>query len=223
MKNTKSKKNVRKTVRKNRGRKNTNSSKALVSAVTGVSIIKRINSVYKFKRGLMNALSITNPSATSDRTGLVTFSLAQLSGYTDFTALFNQYKIPKLKITFRMTDTPTDGDPYPCLFVWKNNNDALIAGNINASYCDQVNNVHRIQFSSDHREISVNINPYILGSVYSGGYQHLPASKQWLDINSSGITHYGYAYLIPSFVGGVSTYCTITADLEAEVSFKNEA
>lgn len=139
----------------------------------------------------------------SDPTANLTFAFADMPGYTDFTTLYDYYRITRIDfrifavfnavVTTKLFVTSDyDGGPVPSL----------------AEMC-QHRHVERI-LSPDHPEFVFTFRPRTstavnasTGSVLSG------IGKGWLDLASPTVVQYGAAYAMLNYntgIGGVNIY-----------------
>lgn len=201
--------------------------KRAVQYANGLSVMNTMPSkVHFFKRAVVNQFTIVNQIATGDITGTRIAAFNDVASYTEFLALFQKYRLCKLKYTFKYTKAATTNANHPVLYCWKNNDPDLVPGSISAAYMQQCQFVRRYQFSEENREFSISIYPYWLLRTYLGlnssGYADMPAKRSaYLDTNYSGIPHYGLAYCIPAATGGAMELWRVEVDCEYSFMFKD--
>lgn len=135
---------------------------------------------------------------TNDSVGAKYYTLAGLPNYTEFTNLFDQYRIRELAVilTPQMTTSQVGsgsaGFNTNCL-LWvdfddvttpANEAEALQRQNLQVLSVDQV---HRFRFT-----------PRIAGAVYSGAFTSYATVTPWIDCGSPNVEHYGWKWVIPS-------------------------
>jgi hypothetical protein len=175
-------------------------------------LIKR-NKVYTFVRSLSTTLSVTT---TVDSTFAYAFSLGSFGDSTDFTNLFDAYRIQQVRVSF----TPL----------------AVVAGvvpsNIHTVIDYDDNNVISVAAMQEYESYQVDnllnsfsrvLNPHAANAAYSGAFtsfSQMPKST-WCDVASPNILYYGLKGIIPAsvFSGGPLTIFEVTTT--AILQFKN--
>jgi len=133
--------------------------------------------------------------------GNINFALSQVAGYADFTALFDEYRINWVKLTFtppvtRAASTVgagTNVNPsYPFYTVLDYNE---VNAPANLTELGQYSSC--VTHDMNGKPFSVFIRPHILGMVYQSAiatsYVSLPP-RQWIANNYSAVPHYGLKY-----------------------------
>lgn len=167
--------------------------------------------IMTFKRTTLS-LSIGQPTTLGNVSGTIVFRLSDLPSVTEFTSLFNKFRLKAVKITYRLQDNPIDGSYQPTIYSWKNYNIAL-AGAILPQQLQQLPNVHVLQTSEDARTLTHTIKPYLVLSTFNGGF--IQSTQKWVDMNyASTAQYYGIAYLIENMVGSGDQSIRLTYDLE---------
>jgi hypothetical protein len=126
--------------------------------------------------------------------------LSDLGGSTDFTTLFEQYRIKKLRMILTCTTFNTASDvPFPRAFIAPDYNDSAIdtAGSIL-----QREGVITHEFTPTNPSITVEINPKIAAVIFRtgvlSGYAALPTDP-WLDASYSDVPHFGFKYFLSDY------------------------
>lgn len=166
-----------------------------------------------------------------------TFNLGSVTNYTEFTQLFDQYKICMIKMvfTFGKTDAtmntsgvqPPGGQTLTSVmpsFQWWIDRDDDTAPTI--AEASQVERVHRVQMS---HPVKVVLKPNILVMAYEGltGTAYSPAYR-WIDCSDHTTPHYGIKYILdgsgvyrtPDTVNDI-VLGTFTVDTTYYLAFKN--
>lgn len=169
---------------------------------------RRRPNTYRFKRTLYvdNYITCSN---TSDVAFSFIPNLAQLPSSTDFTAMFDQYKISGVAIKiiprFNVLAATANGSSQILTCV-----DYDANGPSTLSAIQQYQSMKLTRGTSIHRRY---IKPAILVQAYQGvtstGY--LPKWNTWIDANDNAVPHYGLYGVVPAAAGGSQ----ITYDLEA--------
>lgn len=225
-------KNNKKTFRKakkavKKGYKKAN--KSIVKAIretNGLTIINKQNKVMNFKRSNLMALTITNGAVSGTQSGINIIKFSDVPNYTEFTALFNKYRINWVKYSFRMVNTPDSTEEFPTLYTYKMNDPDDTAPLVTETSTEQQPYVKRMQFSETNRTFSTKIYPYWLSIIYSStavvGYTDNTAKKSaYIDTGYPNVSHYGLCYFIPSLAGSITTTWKIQVDLEYSLSFQD--
>lgn len=141
--------------------------------------------------------------------GALSFNISQLPNYTEFTALFDQYRINKIKVTLyphaNSTETPCNAtnDFIPLIAFCEDTDDATTPTSV-----DDLNQKPNVRYSRFNKPISMWIKPHVATEVYRStittGYGNI--ANAWIDSISSDIPHYGFKWAImgdsESGVGG---------------------
>lgn len=142
------------------------------------------------------------------------FSLADLSGYTEFTNLFDQYRITKIAMAFipQSNAIPLSSSPGGLLTTAIDYDDNTALGNEGA-ILQYESAVSTPVYSSNRRTF----RPRIAVAAYSGAftsYANMDA-KTWLDAASASVLYYGLKAIISqanpsSTVAQFDVVCTYT-------------
>jgi hypothetical protein len=127
------------------------------------------------------------------------FALNFVPGVTDFSALFDQYRIDRVEYVFEMDIA--DGSlnsttKWPRIIVAPdfNNQAAPITENDVLVYEQS----KQYQFSTSERRFSVVLKPMVAASIYrtgiSNGYEMKPSG--WLDMATTDVPHYGVRFWV---------------------------
>lgn len=133
-------------------------------------------------------------SVTAEQDGAFAFSLASLPDPTEFTNLFDTYRISKVKLDFYPLFIDTSATvPYPPMIT------AI-------DYDDSVATAYAVLQEYDTSVVSQTgtyfqrvLTPRVALAAYGGAFTQFAQAKaeQWLDCASPGVTHYGLKYALP--------------------------
>lgn len=157
----------------------------------------RRNPVYSFVR--TKQLTSINLQTASDTLGRITFQLDNLDNYTEFTNLFQQFRILGVKLTFVPYVTSNDANPIATTYVMPN-----IHTVIDHDDSGTPANLAEIMQFRNHRMTRLNrvhsryIKPSILMSAYETALTsaYIPKWKQWVSTDDYTTPHYGLKYFI---------------------------
>jgi hypothetical protein len=155
------------------------------------SVLPR-HKLYEFHR--KQNLGVITPSVTVETDGAYAFSLGSLPDLTEFTALFDTYRIMRIKVAFYPLFVDTSATvAYPPIITaidYDDNNtlafavlqeyDTALVSN-SGTYFDRV------------------FTPRIALAAYSGTFTSYsqPKAGTWIDCASPNVTHYGIKYAMP--------------------------
>lgn len=157
----------------------------------------RRNPVYNFVR--TKQLSGITLSTVSDTIGRLTFALGDLDNYTEFTNLFQRFRLNAVKIKIVPYYTSNDSNPVGTTYVMPNIHTILDYDDSNtpanlAEFLQYRN--HRMTRSN--RVHSRYFKPAIQSSVYETAITsaYTPKWKQWLSTDDFATPHYALKYFI---------------------------
>lgn len=168
--------------------------------------------LYFFKRKVAPG-SMINLSSTS--AGVLTFSLNQVAGFTDFTTMFDQYQIAGVKCEFRLILDPSAQSPtsatYPNLYLRKDYDDT------NTETIAQIAQDNRskrfILFPNKAR--SVYLKPAVQAEYFNqstGLTIKSPQWNRWIDMTTDTYQHLGLKWCIDTM--GVTLPNSSTMSIE---------
>lgn len=129
---------------------------------------------------------------------MLTFTFADMPGYTDFTALYDYYRITRIDIRFFAVFNAVVTTK---IFI---TSDYDGGSALSLSDMCQHRHVERI-LSPDHPEFVFSFRPRTAMSVNATAGSVLSSiGKGWLDIASPTITQYGVAYILLNYNTGIS-------------------
>lgn len=166
------------------------------------------NAVHTFHRQTAPVANIIENAATDYHVGLGV-SLSGLPNYDEFTKLFDQYRITLWEIFFSFDRSGSEaGDAgtqrgLPYLTVVRDFDDANVLTTLAAYAQYDPCYVKRL----DQPLIKFSIVPHIAMAAYSGAFtSYANRQKQWIDVASADVIHYGYKYAVTPPVYGDATH-----------------
>jgi len=157
--------------------------------------------------------------STADVLGVIYFTLDNLLGYTEFTTLFDQYRIDFAEVRFRpmynqfTVNNPSTGALYPPILTVIDYDDA-----------NTITKAQALEFSTC-REVSVaksfsrKLVPKFAVAAYSGTFTSYAPKTGFVDCNSPSVQHYGVKYVIPAALVGQGNLTTWTVESIVYCSF----
>lgn len=149
--------------------------------------------------------------AVSEATGTATFQLTDLQANSEFTAMFDNYKLVKVLyrwVITRNTDwaTTTGNRGFPVRILWCHDfNDSTP---ISSSEMMQRAGMRELYMQGDDMPASkwYTLNPALLSVGYESGVasSYTPKWRQWIDTASSGTPHYGLKWHVSNLYAGLS-------------------
>lgn len=140
--------------------------------------------------------TISSNTSISRIGGSYAYALNQLPGYTDFTNLFDQYRILKIRVDFvpNLTGNTAPGQPtlYSIFHMATDPTDIGVPNNANDVL--QYENRRTVQ---PYRPFSATFRPspsaQYFNTLTTSGYGPRPGA--WIDSSSPGVQHYGVKYV----------------------------
>jgi hypothetical protein len=129
------------------------------------------------------------PISAADTGFAFPFNLTQVPGSSDFTNLFDRYRINKIDVTFTLVVTPNT--VFPVLNIFMDDDDATIP-TTKASVMER-QAVQRAPFSVTRQTVSVSFEPRWVQSrtTLAGTTANLAPRKTWIDMATPGVPHFG--------------------------------
>jgi hypothetical protein len=174
--------------------------------------------VYRFRR--TSTGSDISQTAGADNNGAYNFVLSAVPGYTEFTSLFDQYRIVMVRVVWRprwnfsaISSSASDINPlFISVIDYDDSSTLTITQMLNyPSYKET-------RFDQDHARC---IAPHLALGAYSGtftGFSNLP--PLWIDCASPGVQHYGIKYSIPGGVIGQTALMDYSTEVEYFLEFR---
>ena len=142
---------------------------------------------YKFSRSFDLG---TLPLSAADSGYAFPFALNQIPNSSEFTNLFDKYRITSIELTFSLArEVGTSGELiWPAMFLFMDDDDAIIP-TTKSSVLERMS-VQRVSFAPTRQTISVKIRPRWVQSR-AGTSTNLAPANSWLDMSTPGVQHYG--------------------------------
>ncbi len=155
----------------------------------------------KFRVGSVSATSVTGAS------GGYSFSLSNLSNSTDFSNLFDQYRISQITVSF----IPNYIQANVPLYTAFDYDDASTPPNLLVMFEKE-----SCRISEANQIVERTFNPRVLREVYvstvSTGYE--TAISPWIDSQNDTVQHYGFKYYIaPLPTSGLTNTYEVNVDM----------
>lgn len=151
--------------------------------------------VYTFSRSL--SVGTITPSATLDTFGAANFTLASLPDSTEFTTLFDQYRLLQVVVRF----VPLTTGPYMSpLFTVIDYDDSTTPTGI-ASLLEYMT----LETTQSGSFCIRAFNPRFATAAYSGVFTSFAQSRGWVDVASPSVQYYGIKWGVPANPGGTTT------------------
>jgi hypothetical protein len=148
--------------------------------------------LYTFQRSI--DLGIITPSVTVETFTSYTFTLNALPDSTEFTALFDQYRIMQVRMEFTPLFTDTSATvAYPPIY------SAIDYDDANSVTGAQINEYDSVMFVPTGTYFERCFNPRIAVAAYSGAFTSFgqPPAGFWIDCASPSVVHYGLKTVMP--------------------------
>jgi len=158
--------------------------------------------VFQFKRVISEAFDLKDWAAPQHYGR--SFELAALPSYTEFTSLFDRYRIARVDIKFACTfnganvaiaaTTPTS---IPQLLSVVDLDDDTALTQSADYYQYSTFSVQRLDHVS-----KFSFTPHVAVAVYNGAFTGYGNTEMWLDMGSTSVKHYGFKFEVdPMFYG----------------------
>lgn len=163
---------------------------------------------FKFKRSC--TLGSFASAVGGEVFGASTFNLAHLPNYTEFTSLFDRYRITHIQVQFFLKYSPDSGaaDPagnqqnatHPILYLVKDYDDSTVPGGINAL---REHAKVQMRIMDPNKVIKFNIKPSTLSETYRSAVAttYSPQWKNWIDMAHPDTPYYGLKFGAENFFG----------------------
>lgn len=128
--------------------------------------------------------------------GSLSFALSDLPSYTEFTQLYDEYKIMKVVLSFypvRATQVYTATLTIPVFICAVDHDDSTAPTNITTLL-----QYPGCRIKSSRNQFSVTIKPKVASAVYNGVTDAYSAKSQYVDCTYGSVPHYGFKYAIGS-------------------------
>lgn len=158
--------------------------------------------VYNFKRKLTSNLIITYNGVATESHGAYKFKLSDLPNYTEFTSLFDKYRITGIRAQFLprvnimdLKNVNASFTEIPPVLTVVDYDDASGTDDY-ASLCQYENAKIHNQF----RPFSVYFKPMVAIAAYQGAFTGYSSSrKTWIDAASPSVEYYALKWATPPY------------------------
>lgn len=178
--------------------------------------------VHHFRRMFANTGTIVGNAVYNpylDIFGPVT--LSQVQGASDFTNLFDQYRLNFCVVKFYLKISPdaqtAANASFPKLYWHRDYDDS----NVPLSIAEMRENGRtKVAVMHPNRPVTIKFKPNCLGVLYQSAIanQYTPKFKQWLDMSNAQTPHYGFKYAIDDLT---NTNYRVTQEIYLYFSCKN--
>jgi hypothetical protein len=159
-------------------------------------IFLKRNKVYSFTRSIISG-QIT-ASTTVDALGALSFTLSGFPNSTEFTSLFDQYRIKNVEISFVYLNPVSVLAP---LYTVIDYDDATTPGAVTDLLQYQT-----LMQTAPGQQHTRRLEPRFDLAAYSGVFTSfaLAQKDQWVDVASPSVQFYGLKYALPATAGGTA-------------------
>jgi len=168
--------------------------------------------VYSFERTFEGPL-LAAPASVA-LFGAFQFNLAAVPSPSDFTSLFDTYRIAMVEVSFLPTNPALIA---AALYTVIDYDDA----NVPASAAELLQ-YDTLQVTASNQITKRTFVPKIALAAYSGTFTSYAAAKsQWIDCDSSSVQHYGLKYCLPALASSTATANQYQVIVKMILQFKN--
>ncbi len=167
---------------------------------------------------IQNVGNITQPAA--DGGGTYSFALSNLPSSSEFTALFQQYRIDRVDLIWTYTSqdlTAGAANRTPILYIAPLYTEAVVPAALTDVF--QYNKCAVIAFDQGKRQHIRSMRPKPQISTGNSGVM-IPTTTPWLSTTVPGVVHYGAVYWIQNYNSTSFSSNTITLSVRYVLSFK---
>jgi len=164
-------------------------------------LLKR-NKVHTFTRTFAGP-GITSPTVT-DLLGALNFTLSALPSSTDFTSLFDQYRIAQVSIKFfPVAGVGTGSNPLVTVIDYDDSN--------TPSSVSDLYQYDSLQMNQPGTVFTRTLVPKTSTAVYSGAFTSFASAPNslWIDVASPNVQYYGLKYGITAVTGATANWSTL--------------
>ncbi len=154
-------------------------------------------------------------------TGATAFTLDTLPSYTDFTSLFDQYRIVEIRASFNPVVSPfgasTTAVDLPMLYTAIDRDDATAPANV-----DTLRQFNTCQATSYKEFQQRTLSPRFAKAAYSGAFTSYSSSNQgdWVDSNSPSVQYYGLKWALSPVTVVSGQYLLYNVDITYVLQFR---
>lgn len=160
-----------------------------------------MSTVHSFKR-MASVATIAGNVAYTPYLAAYNVSLNQLINSSDFTALYDHYKINFVVVKFWFRNDPgaqtASSSTYPKLYWYRDQDDDTAPGSLNEI---RENNRSRVAVMNPNRPVTIKYKPNTLQVIYDSAVSsnYRPVWNAWLDCAVPATKQYGFKWAIDDF------------------------
>lgn len=146
------------------------------------------------------------------------FFLSQLPNYTEFTNLYNEYKVSRIKVKFMYSANSQDvstallSTALPTIYTAVDPNDSTLPTSVS-----ELLQYKSFRARRADKPFSVYFKPQFATAAYSGTFTSYAAQTGWIDTSSPSVKHYGLKWIVdPMFY---STGTNVTGRLQTIITY----
>jgi len=153
------------------------------------------------------------------------FALSSVSGSTEFTNLYDSYRMDMVEVIWELDFLQTGATAnqcYPTIIAWPDYDDATAPSTLAAA--TEIAQSERFQMSPLHVQFKRSIKPKVALELYDGAAPAAAGSSRagvWVDCATPGIPHYGVKYWIKNYNSTTVANCSINLSLRLFMSLRN--
>jgi len=186
---------------------------------------------HRFTRYATGTDLITVSAGTAGQSFSLVNSLTAVANYTEFTNLYDQYKITGIKATFQLENNPdasailnngavaNSNNFFPRIWYYVDNNDSTAPALIDCKQHVKVR--HRVL--RPNAMMTVFFKPAVLNQVYqsalTSGYE--AKTNQWISTANSSVPHYGLKGFIDTMLINIQQDMLIRVEYKYYLQFKD--
>jgi len=165
--------------------------------------------------------------------GSMFFTLDSLPDYTEFTTLFDTYRIEKVKIKFTpffgtsLTGAAVSATSAQCTVLWHDiidtdDKDVPTNSDTGLSQLRQYKS-YKTRSLASGRSFSRTLIPRSAQAVYSGAFTAYAQTPQkiWYDCNNADVQFYGYKFIVEANYAGSDTILYVKAEVKMKLSLRD--
>lgn len=192
--------------------------------VITIKSTQRANQIFGAGAATFQCLSFTPNAGINSGVGNAPYSMPN---FNKFTALFKQYKVNYIDVTFKLINLElTDNAIIPQIYIRSFDDPDIVT--IDEAKMKKLRNVLRHTFNGNDLLVTYRVYPRTLYAVRDWNTSNFVTKSKkasWQDttptgpVPTDGVAHYGLLYYIPNLASGM----TIDMDYSWNVSFREQA
>lgn len=185
-------------------RKRAESSKSFTAEPVGGRGITGNKTMLKVQRSV--TYSRVSASGAGEVDTAYSFQLSDLPNYTEFTNLFDEYRIDKVTMVFypdTQDATPASGTGNTVVYSVLDYDDA------NAIAISALEQYDTMKTHNGLKPWGRSVVPRFAVAAYAGTFTSYSSKAGWVDCNSAGVQHYGIKIAFPLQAGNANTWTPV--------------